>query len=45
MADTGRALGVTIIVSTHDNDIIRLSDRTIRLMDGKTKEENHETTG
>jgi putative ABC transport system ATP-binding protein len=45
MADTGRALGVTIIVSTHDNDIIRLSDRTIRLMDGKAKEENHETTG
>ncbi|MCF8090522.1 MAG: ABC transporter ATP-binding protein [Desulfotignum sp.] len=45
MADTGRALGVTIIVTTHDKDIIRLSDRTIRLTDGKTKEGNHAITG
>ena len=38
MARTGKKHGTTIIVSTHDKDIIRHSDRTIQLTDGKTRE-------
>ncbi|WP_051148571.1 ABC transporter ATP-binding protein [Desulfospira joergensenii] len=35
MVRMGRENGVTIIASTHDNEIIRHSDRTIWLTDGK----------
>ena len=37
MVRTGREEGITIIVTTHDREIIRHSDRTIGLEDGKIK--------
>ena len=38
MMDIGRDHECTIIISTHDPEIVKLSDATIMLLDGKVKE-------